>query len=152
MKTGIIQIFMACLSSLGFSVIYNIRGKKLVAATLGGLVSWSVFLLLGFAIGDEVTRYFIVSVIMSAYSEIMARLLKTPTTTFIITTLIPLIPGGNLYYTMSSAFGGNLDSFMTNGAITLKLALSLALGVVVVTAFANFFSKRIKKKKCPEST
>ncbi|MBQ1965266.1 MAG: threonine/serine exporter family protein, partial [Clostridia bacterium] len=41
---------------------------------------------------------------MSVYAGIMARVLKTPATTFITTSLIPLIPGGSLYYTMAYAF------------------------------------------------
>jgi len=42
----VIQIVTGALGSLGFSVLFNIRGKKLLITTLGGLISWSVFLLL----------------------------------------------------------------------------------------------------------
>lgn len=137
----IIQIFMGFLGSLGFAIMYNIRGKKLAAAAFGGFISWLLFLLFGSMLESEPFRYFIVSVLISAYSDVMARILKTPTTTFIITSLIPLIPGGSLYYTMANAFSGDFNDFLNNAMHTLQLAIALALGVVAVTAFTKLIYK-----------
>ena len=138
----LIQIAAGFIGAFGFAILYNIRGRKLLAAAFGGFISWSLFLLLGMVFESEPLRYFLVSVIISVYSEIMARLLKTPTTTFIITSLIPLVPGGSLYYTMANAFSGSLESFFTSAATTLKLAVALALGVVIITAFTNLLTKK----------
>lgn len=145
----IFQIIAAFIGSFGFAILYNIRGKKLAFAALGGFLSWSLFLLLGLFIESEPIGYFIVSAVVTFYSEIMARALKTPTTTFITTALIPLIPGGSLYYTIANAFEGNIENFLKNGVITLKLAIALALGVVVITALVNLINRqgRIKTKK-----
>ena len=129
-----VQIVTGFLGSLGFALLYNVRGKKLVAAALGGFLSWSLFLLLGLFMDSEPIRYLIASMSISVYAEVLARVLKTPTTTFIITALIPLIPGGSLYYTMSSAFSGNFDVFIGNAVSTLSLALALAIGVAIVAA------------------
>lgn len=132
--TPLIQILTGFLGSLGFAILYNIRGKKLVAAALGGFMAWSLFLLLGLFMESEPARYLIVSMSISLYAEISARALKTPTTTFIITSLIPLVPGSSLYYTMASAFGGDFEVFLTNAISTLSLALALAIGVAVMAA------------------
>ena len=132
-----VQIITGFLGSLGFAILYNIRGKKLVAAALGGFMSWSLFLLLGLFMNSEPIRYLIVSMSISIYAEFLARVLKTPTTTFIITALIPLIPGASLYYTMSSAFGGNFEVFLGNAVSTLSLALALAVGVAIIAAGAR---------------
>lgn len=131
---ALLQIITGFLGSLGFAILYNIRGKKLITAALGGFMSWSLFLFLGLFIDSEPMRYLIVSMSISLYAEILARVLKTPTTTFIITALIPLIPGGSLYYTMSSAFGGDFDVFLGNAVSTLSLALALAIGVAIIAA------------------
>lgn len=142
---SIVQVIMGFLGSLGFAVLFNIRGYKLVAAALGGLFSWGTFLLLGFLTPDEPLRYFIVAILISLYAEIMARVLKTPTTTFIVTSLIPLVPGSALYYTMAYAFGGNFDSFLSKAIYTFQLAGALALGIVVVTAISTFVRKHKQK-------
>lgn len=136
-KFEILQIVTGCLGALGFAILYNIRGKKLFFAALGGFFSWTLFVLLKFATPNEALRYFIVAVTVSIYAEVMARLLKTPTTTFLITALIPLIPGGSLYYTMTSAFEGNVELFTSKGMYTLQLSVALALGIVLTSAITK---------------
>ncbi len=144
----VMQILTAFLGSLGFGILFNVRGKRLLAASFGGLFSWALFLVLGFGIVDEAVRYFIVSVAVSGYCEIMARVMRTPTTTFLMTALIPLIPGGGLYYTMTNAMSGDLDAFMGRGMATLSLAVALALGVVVTTVITSIALKlKLHKNK-----
>ena len=145
-QTEIIQIITGFIGSLGFSVLFNIRGKRLIMAAIGGLLSWAMFLVFSRFINNEPINYFIVSLIISVYAEIMARLLKTPTTTFIAASLIPLIPGGSLYYTMAYAFEGDLQSFAERAVDTLKLAAALALGIIVATTIAKFISEINHKK------
>ena len=140
----ILQIITGFLGSLGFAILFNIRGNRLIGASIGGFLSWTLFVLLGFLTANEPLRYFIVALTISIYAEIMARVLKTPTTTFHMTALIPLIPGGSLYYTMASIFEGNHESFLTKAIHTLQLAIALALGIVLVTAVARTVT-RIRK-------
>lgn len=143
----IIQIVTGFTGSLGFGILFNVRGKRLIAAAIGGIISWAVYLLLGLFVPDEAFRYFIVSAVISAYCEIMARILKTPTTTLIMTSLVPLIPGSGLYYTMTTAFSGSYDGFLKCGLKTLSLAVALALGVIVVTVLTNALPKYKNKKQ-----
>lgn len=146
MMTELVQIITGFIGAFGFAILYNIRGKKLFVAAIGGLLSWSLFVVLNFLFGNEVLGYFIVSMLVSFYAEIMARLLRTPTTTFITTALIPLVPGRALYYTMANAFDGKMDKFFENGLHTLQLAGALALGIAVATATARIIHKLIEKK------
>ena len=145
MEQYILQVITGCVGSLGFALLYNIRGTRLLFATLGGLFSWAAFLLLGIFLSNEILRYFIVAVLISAYAEMMARLLKTPTTTFVTTCLIPLIPGSSLYYTMTNAFSGNPDGFIEKGVSTLGLAGALAAGIITVAGISTFISSHKSK-------
>ena len=145
--TGIFEVITGFVGALGFGILFNVRGKRLLAASLGGLFSWALFLLLGYLFPDEAVRYFIVSVAVSAYCEVMARVMKTPTTTFLMTALIPLIPGSGLYYTMTNAVSGNMEAFTGRGMTTLSLALALALGVVVTTVATSVVTKLALGKK-----
>ena len=142
----LIQIFTGFLGSLGFSILFNIRGRKLLVASLGGLISWTIFLLLEPVFQGEAPRYFFAAAAITVYSEVFARVLKTPTTTFLVSSIVPLIPGGSLYYTMASLFGGNLSNFLEKAIYTLELSVSLALGIVLVTAFAHTIT-RLKKPR-----
>ena len=147
-----IQVLSGLIGSVCFAILFNIRGGRLFIAGLGGGISWLLFLLLSRYIQSEAVNYFIVSFAASVYAEIMARLLKTPTTTFVTVSLIPLIPGASLYYTMAHAFQGEFEIFIGKALATLQLAAALALGIIVSTTlskiinqiFSVLHSKRMK--------
>lgn len=141
MKTEIIQIITGFLGSFGFAVLFNIRGKRLIMASIGGFLSWTLFVIFSRFIESEPVNYFLVALLISLYAEIMARRLKTPTTTFITTSLIPLIPGGSLYYTLVYAFQSDIINFAKKAIDTLLLASSLALGIIVAATLTKLFTR-----------
>ena len=146
----LIQILMGFLGSLGFSVLFHIRGSKLIIASLGGLMSWTVFLTLEPLLPSEPIRYFLAAAAVTVYAEAFARIKKTPTTTFLVPSLIPLIPGGSLYYTMNYALNEQWAAFASKAIYTLELALALALGIIAVTTLSrmvNAVLHRLKKRK-----
>lgn len=145
MIDAITQVLAGFVGSIGFGVLFNVRGKKLLMASLGGLISWSLFLLLSVFINNEPLNYFIVALVISVYSEFMARKLKSPTTCFITISLIPLIPGGSLYYTMAYAFQSDIEKFAGKGIYTLSLAAALALGVIVSTTITRVLNNKKRK-------
>ena len=147
MMDAIIQVLAALIGTLAFGLIFNIRGKKLLVGALGGMLAWALFLLLGLWIPSEVARYFLVSVAIAGYAEIFARVLKTPTTTFVMVSLISLIPGSGLYYTVASALNGDLPQFLEKALHTLALAAALSLGIVVVSALVKHVTAYRNKRK-----
>ena len=143
----VIQIVTGALGSLGFSILFHIRGKKLVITTLGGLISWSVFLLLEGWIPGEPMRYFLAMTAISVYAEIFARIEKTPTTTFLVPSVIPLIPGSALYYTMNYALNEQWSAFIQKAFYTLELAMALALGIIAVTTVTRLLTAVFRHRK-----
>ena len=143
-SVAIIQITASFFGTMGFCFLFNIRGNKLWLAALGGMLSWLLFLSLESIVASEGIRYFLVSVCSTVYAEILARILKTPATTFSIITLIPLVPGGALYHTATFAMSGEATQFLEKLIYTVELALALSLGIVVVTAVFRY-TKRLKK-------
>lgn len=135
------QILTGFLGSFAIGVLFNLRGQRLLFAAIGGLCSWALYCLLGLGIASSPIRFFIVSLLMSVYAEVLARILKTPTTTFIMTSLVPLIPGGSLYYTMAYALSGVWEDFAERALLTIQLAVALAVGIIVATAAAHIFSR-----------
>lgn len=137
---ALVEILTAFLGSLGFAILFNVRGVRLVIAALGGLISWALFLALNCINTNDAVNYFLVALAVSLYAEIMARVFKTPTTTFITTSLIPLIPGSSLYYTMAFAFSSDLERFFEKAIYTLQLASALALGIIIATTVVRIIT------------
>lgn len=144
----IVQILSGTVGVLGFSVLFNIRGKRMAMTVLGGFLSWLLFVIFSKFISSEPINFFLVALIISFYAEIMARVLRTPTTTFITAALVPLIPGSSLYYTMAYAFQSDSVNFVTKAVDTLKLASALALGIIIATSVTRLYfeAKRSAKK------
>jgi uncharacterized membrane protein YjjB (DUF3815 family) len=128
----LISVLSALVGTFGFGVLFCMKGRKLLFASLGGMFAWFLYLLLFELIAREILCYLIVSTMLSLYSEFMARWLKTPATPFAVMTLIPLIPGGSLYYSIDFAVSGNWESFAAKAAHTAGLAAALSVGIVLV--------------------
>ena len=144
---SVLQITMGTLGSLGFSILFNVRGNKLFFTALGGALSWALFLLLEAAVPSEFARYFISAFFVAVYAEALARLMKTPATMFLIPSIIPHIPGGALYRTMRYALERQWDACFSQAFYTIKLALGLALGIVAVLSILNVLEIILKAKR-----
>lgn len=142
-----IQILTGMLGTLGFTVLFHLRGSKLLLSVIGGFLSWGIFLVLEPLLPGEATRYLISACVITVYSEILARVMKTPTTTFLVPSCIPLIPGGALYYTMNYALGKQWSQFAGQAFYTLQLALSLAVGIIAVTTVVRLLTSLRNKRK-----
>ena len=138
---AVLQVLMGAIGTFGFCVTFHLRGRKLLLATLGGALSWTVCLLLGDVFPAEPVRYFFSAMFVAVYAEVLARVLKTPATTFLIPGIIPHIPGSALYHTMRFALDRQWSDCLSRAAYTLKLALALALGMIVILSVRNVFYK-----------
>lgn len=144
----VIQVIVSFIASLGFGIIFNIKGKNLIFAALGGGLSWFCYLFFKQQGMSEVLSLFLSSIIFSIYSEICARKLKTPITTLIICALIPLVPGAGMYYTMYETITGNIEKSIQLGLNTFASAGSLALGVLFVSTITKQVThlKQVREK------
>lgn len=144
MKDMIIQLLAAFFGTLGFSLIFQVRRKLLFWTSLGGLISWAVYLSLNFAMHTIFLPYMLASVTAALYAELMARVLKVPSTIFLILALIPSIPGGALYNTMSMVVQKQWAEASDFGKLTLQYALAIAVGVSIVWAIDQI-RRRVRK-------
>ena len=128
-KEYLLQLATAFAGSLGFAMLFHVRRQKLLLASLGGLLAWSVYLLMGRFSDQDVVRYFVASVVLTVYAELLARRVKCPATLFLVTAAVPLIPGGSLYHTMEYFMESDLDAFSHQGLNTVLLAVAIAVGM-----------------------
>ena len=128
------QLVTAFIGSWGFAMLFHVRRERLLLASLGGLLAWSVYLLMGFVSDQDVVRYFFAAVALTVYAETLARVVKCPATLFLITAAIPLVPGGSLYRTMQYFMQNDLDAFAFQALTTVLLAVSIAVGMLFPTS------------------
>lgn len=135
------QLTAALFGSLGFAAFFNIRGKKLAFATLGGLTAWAIYLAAARVTDNPYLCGFTASVLITLYAECMARIHKTPVTVFLVSAAVPLIPGAALYRSMNYLMHQRWEAFAAESAYTLLFAASMSAGITFTTLGFRFLWK-----------
>ena len=123
----------AVLASRALCYILTQRGRLRVDSPWGGGVGWAVCLLCAFT-GSDILQYFAGSVAVAIYAEVMARVMKSPATGFLVVGVLPFVPGGGIYYTMEYCIAGDTQQFLTTGIHTFGVAGSVAVGILLVSS------------------
>lgn len=122
-------------ASMGFALLFNVRKGHVAIASLGGVVAYAAFELADAALGSMFISALIASTVAAVYSETLAFRLKVPDSTFFIISVIPIVPGRYLYYTMYSAVNMAWDELATFGSSALMTSAGIAAGICLVAAF-----------------
>ena len=145
---------VACtVAMVGIAIIFDVPPKKLFWALIGSTIS-CLLMLIGDKLGlDPLITNMVATAVPCVYCEIMARVLKTPTTVFMIPTLLPLVPGSRLYYTMFYLFSGNQALFMENMLAAVKICTGIAVAIILVTGAMRWIEaakkQRLEREKEP---
>ena len=137
----ILQILCAGLGTLGFSLFFRVRASHLPAATFGGVLSWTCYLLVRTAGGTVFFSTLAAALVVCLWSETMARQRKAPATIFLVPGIVPLLPGGALYYTMDSVVLGDMDTFVAKGSETLFVAVGIAGGILIASEIVRMATR-----------
>ena len=142
MKEIITILVSAAFGTIGFSLLFRIDPKRLPAAALCGLISCGVLVLLThLGCGNFISN--LAAAGMSAlFSEICGRKLHAPAVIFMIPSLIPLVPGRNLYYAMRFLISGDYAQFFSNTVILLQVGLGISGGIIAGSLISGFVFKR----------
>jgi uncharacterized membrane protein YjjB (DUF3815 family) len=150
-----LPVFMAFFGSLGFAVMFHVRGYKLVLCGLGGSLTWGIYLWATHWSGNVIVGFFAATLLISLVSEGLARLVKTPVILFLVPMLVPLIPGSDLYQVTTHLIQNNMDLFGAGVALLLRKVGAMAFGIILMASFVqiylqsrqalNVMGKRIKK-------
>lgn len=133
-----------CLAALsgciGFSILFNIHGPGSLLCAFGGVVSFGFYHLFILRGASEIMGIFWGTAFSAIYSEIMARVRKYPTICYLVVSIIPLIPGASLYYSMCHAVDGNLQLFVHRGVYTAELAGIMAASILLVSSIVRLYT------------
>ncbi len=123
-----VYAFLAC---TGFCFVFNIHGPGILICGFGGALGWLVYLLAAFVTPNVILRFLLAAIVITLFSEIMARLRRCPVTGYLIIALLPLVPGGGIYEAMLHCVRGDTQLFLSALLRTFGIAGALALGAVL---------------------
>ncbi len=137
-----IMILMGLIGTLGFSLLFHVTGKKLIAIALGGAASTAIYLLILEMTDQKAAALLVSTAAIGILAEVFARCFKAPVISFLVPMLVPLIPGSDLYYTTSFLIRGQSAAFTERVESLLWQAGAIAFGIILVSCVTH-----IKKKE-----
>lgn len=137
MQTLMVQTIAATTGSLAFGIVYKVKAKRLPVVAIGGGIGWFLYSMFFEMSGNVFLSNVAAAIFATGFSEVMARKLKAPVVVFLLPCLIPLVPGGGLYYTMSLTVLRNMAQARIYLVSTVEAAFGIAVGVIVVSVLSN---------------
>lgn len=152
MREAVIQIVCAGLGTLGFALFFRVRSPHLPVAVAGGMLSWLCYLLVWEVEESAFLSSLVASTVICLWAETMARLRKAPANIFLIPGIVPLLPGGALYYAMSGVVHGEIDQFIQKGKETGLVAIGIVGGILIGSEVVRLFmSAQARRRRAAEA-
>lgn len=133
----IVQVVAAALAALSYSLLFHLKKKNLLPAALGAGLGWAIYLLLLSRNYSVPTALLFATAAMGLLGEIFARVFKSPAITFVVPMLIPMIPGGDLYYATFYLVRQDMAAFRQQLLFLLKEAGAMAIGILLVACIMH---------------
>ncbi|MBQ1243196.1 MAG: threonine/serine exporter family protein [Clostridia bacterium] len=130
-------IISGTIGTIGFSLLFKSNPRRTGFNALGGMITCIVYVVASEIFDQEFLQNFFPALVATAYAEIMARVLKAPATPILACSIIPLVPGGKLYYTTYYFVVGQMSLFKYTLTETLRIAAGLAVGIIVISVIVN---------------
>ena len=131
-------------ASLGFGVVFRIEKKLLLWAGIGGAVTRCVYLFLTANIEQRFVYCVFAAMSAALFAECMAVWKKTPATVFLYPSVVPLIPGDLLYYTMVGIILKDGDMAKSYAWECVQALLGIGIGFVVISMVVYYKRKYIR--------
>ena len=129
----LLNILCPFLATTAYAVMFNVPKRYYFCCGATGTLSWLVY-----CISIGYTSPAIASFLGTLMGVLVSRLLtvkmKCPITIFLISGIIPLVPGAGVYYTVYYLVTNQLSEAAENGLESVKIAFAIVLGIVFIVS------------------
>ena len=146
-----IQLFVRLLTSAtgscAFALIFKTHRRHLLMISISGLVTYFVYYTVSFFGGGFFVSSFAATCFAAIFGELCARIFHAPTILYLVTGLIPIVPGGEAYYTMKYLLESDMPKATEKLLATGGVALGIAGGIALVSLFFGVLADHLAKKQ-----
>ncbi len=132
----VIQLVAAFVGTVGFSALFGAPRRFYLYCGLAGMAGWAVYLLVAMS-HSVVGAAFFAALAVAAISHIMAKICRCPVTVFLICGIIPLVPGGGIFWTAYYIVTEQLRMAAATGFVALKVTIAIAGGIILASGIIN---------------
>ena len=150
MITIILNIVFSFGASCFFGLLFNAPKYLLVPAGLVGAVGWGMFQISIFYDYSDIQASFFGGFFVGIMSHYMSRKFFSPAILFIITGIIPLVPGGTAYQAIRNLVLNNYHEALVTMIQVALISSAIALGLLISDLLSKLYftyGKQIKLKR-----
>ena len=134
--------------TLGYAFLLNAPMNTVLPASLTGLLGYVIYEVLVNLFGQSmIFGYFIATVVIAVICEFAARIMRMPSTIFLLTALVPLVPGYTFYCAMLSIVEHNGAAFAAYGLEAVQIVAVIAVGAAVTSTLFRALTVRAARHK-----
>lgn len=126
----ILQFIFSMLATLSLAVLFGAPKRELPLCGLTGGIGWLVYLLCLKYNGNTIFANLIATLTLTIISRTFAAIRKNPVTVYLISGILPLVPGAGIYYMSYYFIMNNMAECSHAGMNTVKVAGAIVLGIV----------------------
>ena len=146
LRETLIIILSGMIGTVGFSILFKSDKNRIFCNAIGGALTCLLYVICCYFFESIFLQNFFPALFVTAYAEVMARIVKAPATPILACSVISLVPGGKLYYTMYYfVIGDNVKLDVTLGE-TLQIAAGLAVGIICISVIVHEANRHKAKK------
>lgn len=134
-------VFISLLASVGFGIVFEIRPKDLVFAGMGGTIIRIVYIILLNFVPYRIVYMTLAAFSAALFAEILAYTKKTPSTVYLYPSIVPIIPGDLIYYSMLGIVWNNKELFNANAGECLLALTGISVGFVLCSTLVHHVRK-----------
>ena len=138
----VLQVVSAFVGVVAVAVSFQVPKKYLLLAGLTGAGGWFVELIMEEVLKGSIFSSFLAAFLVAVLSHIFARVSKAPVTLYLVTGILPLVPGVGMYRTVYYLLQSNQELTSYYLSYTLQIAGMIALAIFVVDSFFKRFYKK----------
>ena len=131
--TTILAIVESFLATLAYAVLFNVPNQYYTACGITGMAGWLLYLAM-----CQVTTVALASFVGTLAVVLISRIFtvrkKCPITIFLVSGIIPLVPGAGIYYTAYYLVTGQMSLAAVKGLEAVKIAFAIVLGIIFVVS------------------
>ncbi len=130
-------LFSGIIGTVGFSILFKSNKSRVFCCAVGGALVVLIYAGCVKVTDNLFVQNFLPSLFATVYAEIMARVMKAPTTPILACSIIALIPGGRLYYTTYHFVTSNMEAFNEELISMLQVAAGICVGITFISVIVN---------------
>lgn len=129
--------------ALGYACLLNAPMNTVIPASLTGLLGYVLYEVMVYLLGQGVMfSYFMATVVITVLCEIEARCMRMPATIFLLTALVPLVPGYTFYCAMLALVEDNGAAAAAFGLEAVQIVAAIAVGAAVTSVIFRALTMR----------